>query len=317
MFSFIKAMQNLLANLKKKKGLWFTILTVISITGIFLSMYLLTSMTKTVAKDVYINMSNSYKKALEIKLLDKQKEYKNVVLSLKSNDIFITNTTANNQVVIDETIKKYNDNLQSNGYDGLAIKYYSTINQVGQFRNSINAVINRKGSLYGMEVLLEGPSLVYLETVMNNENVIGVVEVKQSLLALKKDFENSQGTFLFLLQERMMNSLATDIKNADYRAVVDDLKVEEKKYDGQFFANIIEEGSEGFKALKESGYRINDTYFRTFKEVFDINGTLIGYIVMGEKVQGTGAFVSIVDNLTKTVTMVALGLVISILLFMF
>lgn len=315
MFSFIKAIQSLLANLKKKKGLWFSILTTISITGIFLSMYLLTSMAKTVAKDVYVNMSNSYKKSLEVKLLDKQRDYRNMVLALKSNDNFVANL--NNQPLLDGIIKKYNDNLASNGYEGISIKYYSTVNQVGQFRNSINSAINRKSSLFGTEVLLEGPSLVYLETVFSGDNVIGLIEIKQSLLALKKDFENSQGIFLFLIQERVMNGLSTEIKDGDYRVVIDDLKVEEKKYDGQFFANIIEDGSEGFKALKEEGYRANDAYFRTYKEVFDVNGTMIGYMVVGEKVQGTGAFVSIVDNLTKTVTMIALGLVISILLFMF
>ena len=49
----------------------------------------------------------------------------------------------------------------------------------------------------------------------------------------------------------------------------------------------------------------------------DINGVTVGYIILGEKVQGSNGFVNIVDNMTKSVTMIALGLVISILLFMF
>ena len=72
MFSFIKAIQNLLSELKKKKGLWFTLLSILSISGIFLSMYLLTSMTSNIAQEVYANMSVTYKNNLEYKFEDKQ-----------------------------------------------------------------------------------------------------------------------------------------------------------------------------------------------------------------------------------------------------
>ena len=57
MFSFIKAIQNLLGELKKRKGLWFTTLTILSIIGILTSMHLLTSMTSNIAEKVYENMS--------------------------------------------------------------------------------------------------------------------------------------------------------------------------------------------------------------------------------------------------------------------
>ena len=79
MFSFIKAIQNLLGELKKKKGLWFTILSVLSIFGISLSMYLLTTMTSKIAEEVYANMSVAYKSNLEYKFEDKQKEFKRIL----------------------------------------------------------------------------------------------------------------------------------------------------------------------------------------------------------------------------------------------
>ena len=71
MFSFIKALQNFFSNLKKKKGLWFTTLTVLSIIGISVSMYLLSNMTTSIAKEVYINMSSTYINNLEDKIEDK------------------------------------------------------------------------------------------------------------------------------------------------------------------------------------------------------------------------------------------------------
>ena len=61
----------------------------------------------------------------------------------------------------------------------------------------------------------------------------------------------------------------------------------------------------------------NNTSKKVDKEVVDVNGVTIGYIIMAEKVQGSNGFVNIVDDMTKSVTLVSLGLVISILLFMF
>ena len=287
-----------------------------SISGIFLTLYLITNVTKSASEHVYEDVSHTYKKNLDTRVLDKQKEYKNIVLALKSNSNFTTNL--NNIQIVDDTIKKYNDNLNTNGFDGISIKYYPLNTQVNIFRNSINAVINRKSSLFGMEVMLDGPNMVYLEPLFIEQNLVGVIEVKQNLISFKQDYEKSQGgLFLFLLQERSMGALSQDIKNGDYRLIVDDLYVEERRYDGLFFANMIKEGSDGLKSMKEHGYRVNESYFKTYKEIFDINGALIGYIIVGENVEGSNGFVNIVDKITKEVTLIALGLVMSILLFMF
>ena len=316
MFSFIKAIQNLLSELKKKKGLWFTILTISSISGIFLSMYLLTSMTSNISQEVYANMSVTYKNNLEYKFEDKQKELRKIILGLKINDTFKNNLE--NKQVVDAVIDTYNKALVESGLDSILLTYYSTVNQTNQYRNIINSVINIKIATFGIEVLSDGPNVVYLEPIMSGENVVGVVEIKESLISIKKDFErNKQSIFVFLMQEKMMANLSIDAKNGRYRPVVDDLRVEEQKYDGGFFANVIEEGVDGFKELKDKGYLVNKAYFKTYKEILDVNGVTIGYALIGEQVQGNGGFVNIVDKMTKSVTMIALGLVISILLFMF
>ncbi len=316
MFSFIKAIQNLLSELKKKKGLWFTILTLLSISGISLSMYLLTSMTSNISQEVYANMSVTYKNNLDYKFEDKQKELRSIILGLKVNDTFKNNLE--NKQAIDLVIDTYNKTLVSAGLDSISLTYYSTVNQTNQYRNIINSVINRKISIFGIEVLSDGPNVVYIEPIISGESVVGVVEIKESLISIKKDFErNKQSIFVFLMQEKMMANLSIDAKNGRYRPVVDDLRVEEQKYDGSFFANVIEDGLDGFKELKDKGYIVNKEYFKTYKEILDVNGVTIGYALIGEQVQGNGGFVNIVDKMTKSVTMIALGLVISILLFMF
>ena len=316
MFSFIKALQNFFSNLKKKKGLWFTTLTILSIIGISLSMYLLSNMTTSIAKEVYINMSSTYINNLEDKIEDKKNEYRRIILGLQTNDTFKDNL--NNKLVIDSILENYNKNLSEMGFGQITLSFYSISNQINQYKNIVNTVISRKTSSFGFEVLEDGPNIVYLFPLIIDSNVVGVVEIKENIISLKNDIERSKQTiFLFLLQEKMMNNLSDDLKNRRYRLVVDGLRVEEQKYDSSLVSNVAEGGQEEIKELKNNGYLVNDVYFKTYKEVVDVNGVTIGYIIMAEKVQGSNGFVNIVDNMTKSVTLVSLGLVISILLFMF
>ena len=316
MFSFIKALQYFFSNLKKKKGLWFTTLTVLSIIGISVSMYLLSNMTTSIAKEVYINMSSTYINNLEDKIEDKKNEYRRIILGLQTNDTFKNNL--NNKLIIDSILENYNKNLSEMGFGQITLSFYSITNQINQYKNIVNTVISRKTSSFGFEVLGDGPNIVYLFPIIIDSSVVGVVEIKENIISLKNDIERSKQTiFLFLLQEKMMNNLSDDLKNRRYRLVVDGLRVEEQKYDSSLVSNVAEGGQEEIKELKNNGYLVNDVYFKTYKEVVDVNGVTIGYIIMAEKVQGSNGFVNIVDNMTKSVTLVSLGLVISILLFMF
>lgn len=316
MFSFIKALQNFFSNLKKKKGLWFTTLTILSIIGISVSMYLLSNMTTSIAKEVYINMSSTYINNLEDKIEDKKNEYRRIILGLQTNDTFKDNL--NNKLVIDSILENYNKNLSEMGFGQITLSFYSISNQINQYKNIVNTVISRKTSSFGFEVLGDGPNIVYLFPIIIDSSVVGVVEIKENIISLKNDIERSKQTiFLFLLQEKMMNNLSDDLKNRRYRLIVDGLRVEEQKYDSSLVSNVAEGGQEEIKELKNNGYLVNDVYFKTYKEVVDVNGVTIGYIIMAEKVQGSNGFVNIVDNMTKSVTLVSLGLVISILLFMF
>ncbi len=316
MFSFIKALQNFFSNLKKKKGLWFTTLTVLSIIGISVSMYLLSNMTTSIAKEVYINMSSTYINNLEDKIEDKKNEYRRIILGLQTNDTFKNNL--NNKLIIDSILENYNKNLSEMGFGQITLSFYSITNQINQYKNIVNTVISRKTSSFGFEVLGDGPNIVYLFPIIIDSSVVGVVEIKENIISLKNDIERSKQTiFLFLLQEKMMNNLSDDLKNRRYRLIVDGLRVEEQKYDSSLVSNVAEGGQEEIKELKNNGYLVNDVYFKTYKEVVDVNGVTIGYIIMAEKVQGSNGFVNIVDNMTKSVTLVSLGLVISILLFMF
>jgi len=317
MFSFFKFLQNLLKDLKKKKGLWFTILGVLSIAGIFLCLYILTNLTENVSKDVYQNISTNYVKNYKNRVFKKEENFKKLLLTLKTNNFLLDDIEKNDLISIGSKISEYNENYKKIGFDTLEVSFYPVLNQINQYRNSINSVISSKSKAFGVEVLQDGIFYVYIEPVLKDDNLVGILELREELHDFKQEYSRDDTIFLLLLEERMLNQLSIKSRNGKYRKVVDSVYVEELKYDGQFFGKIIESGKEEYKNMIETGYSVDDTFYRSAHKLSDINGNVIGIIVLGETVDGSGAFVNIVNDMTKTVTTVALGLVISILLFMF
>ncbi|UTJ07801.1 hypothetical protein [Arcobacter roscoffensis] len=317
MFSFFKFLQNSIKNLKQNKGLWFTILAVLSITGIFLSLYLLTHMTQNASKEVYTNIASSYDKNLKNKFYEKELEFKKILLSVNSNTTLINEVQTNDLIAVGNSIGSYNKSFKDSGFETLQLSFYPVINQVNQYRNSINSVITSKNKVFGLEVLFDGIYLVYIQPIISEDRIVGVLELKEELHVFKDVYTKEDSIFMFLLESRMLNKLSINARNGKYREVVNDLYVEEARYDGQFFAKIIENGKEEFANMMDLSYSVDDQFYRSVREISDINGNVIGVVLIGQTVANSGSFVNIVDKMTKTVTTVALGLVISILLFMF
>ena len=317
MFSFIKFIQGFLQKLKKNKGLWFTTLAVLSVIGIGLSLYVLISMTKNVSKEVYVNISQTYTKNLENRISQKELTFKKLLLTIKTDNTLVNDIATNNLISVYDKISNYNNNFKKSKFDGLQINFYPYINQVNQYRNSINSVIERKHENFGIEVLPDGIFLLLIEPVLEEDKLIGVIEIREPLYSLKEDFSKDDSIFLFLLEQKMLNKLSITARKDQYREIINEYYVEVQRYNGAFFGKMVENGREGFKELMNDEYLVDNQFFKTYKKISDINGNVIGIVVLGEVVEGSGAFVNIVDNMTKTVTTVALGLVISILLFMF
>lgn len=317
MFSFFKFLQKFFKDLKSNKGLWFTTLAFVSVTGIFLCLYILTNMTESVSKEVYENISKNYNKNYKNRVLKKEENLQKIILSLKSNEELITNIENNNLVVVGEEVTLFNDTFKKTGFTKTQLSFYPVINQVNQYRNSINTVINSKNKIFGLEILLDGIFYVYIEPILKDDRLIGVLELKEEVHIFKNEYLKDDLIYMFLLEERMLNKLSIQTRGDNYKEVIDSVYVEASKYDSQFFAKIIEAGKDEYTLMLERGYSVDDTYFRSAQKVSDINGNIVGVVLIGETVEGSGAFVNIVDNMTKTVTTVALGLVISILLFMF
>ena len=274
-------------------------------------------MTESVSKEVYVNMSSTYVKNYKNRVFKKEQTLKKIILTIKSNENFINSVENNDIQNVENMITTFNNNYKKNGFNTLELSFYPIFNQVNQYRSTVNSVINTKNKIFGIEVLSDGIYYTFMEPLIKDDILIGVLEIKEEVHDFKAEYMRDDLLFLFLIEERMLNRLSIKARDGKYREVVDTLYVEEERYDGQFFAKIIEDGKDNYKETLENGYSVDDTYFRAVQKVSDIEGNIIGLVIIGEPIEGSGAFVNIVDNMTKTVTTVALGLVISILLFMF
>lgn len=317
MFTFIKRLQELLAQLKKNKGLWFTTISVVSISGIFICMYIITTMTDRVSQEVYQSMSKSYEQILDVKMDNKKTEFEKILVAIQQNGTLL-NAIENNNTIAMEAVKNFlNEEFVKGGFVDLSIDIINVSNKDKVFRNAINTVISSKRSLYGIEVLNEGVFFTYLLPLARDGNIYGVLEVKESIHSLRGDFVKQSGEYVFLLDKKMLPFISLEAKTGKYKEVNQDYTLENVRYDTKFAASMSTMEEQVYTQFLKNKYAIDQGYFKILKKVTDINGSDIGLIIVGESTEVSGGFVNIADNMTNTVTTVALGLVISIILFLF
>ena len=314
MFTFIKRLQELLAQLKKNKGLWFTALFALSIIGIFISMYVIMTMTDRVSEKVYQSMFDSYELKLNTKIETKQEEFKKIAMVIGQDESLLGAIETNNVAVVEKFTKSLNEEFIKNGFASLSVSFASVANKDKPLRNTLNTVMSSKRTLFGAEVLDSGAFFVYLVPLQKGEIVYGVLEIKESVHAFKTELTKEGSQYLFLLDRKMLSFLSLEEKANKYKEINENYALKEIEYSTKFASTISEIDFEKIKQLK---YALDDNYFRVVKKITDINGVDIGLMVSGESIDASGGFVNIASDMTNTVTTVALGLVISIILFLF
>ncbi|WP_419769942.1 MAG: hypothetical protein ACNI3C_11475 [Candidatus Marinarcus sp.] len=317
MFTLIKRLQELLAKLKKNKGLWFTTLSVVSISGIFICMYVITTMTDRVSKEVYQSMTSNYERLLNVKMDNKKTEFEKIFVGMRQNGWLLNAIETNNTIGMEAVKNFVNEEFVKSGFVDLSIDIMNVTNKDRVFRNSINTVIRTKRVLFGTEVLNDGVFFVYIYPLERDGAVYGVLEIKESIHSLRNDFVKQGGEYVFLLDKKMLPFISLEAKTGKYKEVNQEYTLEQVRYDTKFAASMatMEEGT--YLQFLKDKYTIDQGYFKIVKKITDINGADIGLIIVGESTEVSGGFVNIADNMTNTVTTVALGLVISIILFLF
>ncbi len=304
MFSFIKWIGSLRDRLKKNKGLWFTSLTVISLIGIFSSLYFVNFLVNDVAKKTYENQKSHYLLELKGKIRE-ESLYVESIASVISKDENIANLyflkDENSSKKIEQKIKTIQSLLNS--------KYNKEVISI-----SLKECKNGK-KINGIEVSTNGAVIKSSLPMLKDKDKIISIVVKKDISYLADSYKQEQKDFLFILSENSINRVDRDIKKRDYKNIDDKFFINTKAYDGNLISAIA---SRSFtKELKDEGYIKGSKYFYVYQKLYDIDGDLAGYVVVAEEIKDDNSFVNLVKNLVNSVTMVALGLIVSMILFLF
>lgn len=317
MFSFIKFLQAFLGRLKKNKGLWFTTLTILSALGILVSMTVINVMTKNVAHKTFLEERKLDSSLLDGYLASRYDSLLTIggILSIHPQIIANINDDAEKTQNDMLTYAKKTINNKIN-IDPIDIHYYDKTLKVKNSENFSFAdlAMESQQNVSGIVVNKQGVRIIGITPVIDKNVSIGAIEVSQSIHALKNDFERMGKEFVFLLNKNQLVFLDLEHKTDEYQDIDDTYKVAFHNYDSKFYINVQHINMEDIFVTKY----VNDAnYYTTYNEATDLNGNQIGLFFIGEDANNANSFVKITENMIKSVTTVALGLVISLILFMF
>jgi len=317
MFSFINFIQSILRRLQRNKGLWFTILTVSSIFGVLVSMSLINIMTSDVSHKTYMQVHRVDTAQLDNILDSKYDELISIggVISLNPDIIANINSKSDKSIndLLDKNAKVINDRVS---IESIAIRYYAANYESTLAENPTYAqlVMDTTTSVTGLVVNSNGVRIVAITPVVDGNNTIGAIEISQDIATIRNNLEQLGKEFAFVLNKSQLVFMDLGTKQGNLQDIDGKYKIFFHKYNPQFYTNIR---NIDLELLEREKYSVDQKYFTTSEEAVNINGKPIGIFLIGEGTDQANSFVNITKNLISSVTTVALGLVISLILFMF
>jgi len=356
MFSFLLKFQAFFERFKKNKGLFFTTLTTSSFVVIVLSLYYLGSVAQRTASTVYEEERLKVLKLVDNELISKSEKLLPIALITASradlldallaveaepvvatdeNQRADTNTTVTTTVVPEEKIideKRVLDiisallkEVSAYSTSSMDVEVYdkntniiadaklgvSTLKEPTT-RASIIQVVAKGEPLIGIEQIEEQTVLRAIVPIKNGgETIEGALEIRQDLSFLT-DVLKEQGYELIFVLDRF--SFPSDyFKDLRVQDINDRYITIQKNVDTNFFGFL---SALDFKGLIDKEYMLEDDFFVTYKMVQDVEGATFGMMLLGENLDKPTSVVNIVGSAAKTITTVALGLVVALLLFM-
>lgn len=317
MFSFIKMLGSIKSYVMSKKWLFFTMLTFLSAAGILVSMISINFMTKDVATQTYMEEHRLDKKLLDGFLISRYDSLLSIagILSIHPEIAMHIEEKADNTLneLLQKVYKNINETVNNNP---IKIKYYAKDYTASSSENTeiANLVMDSKQNITGIVINKDGVRLIGITAVEKDKKVIGAIEVSQSIHGIKDDFERLGKEFVFILDKSQLVFLDVAHKTDTYHDIDETYKVAFHEYDSKFYVNLQKLD---INKLMEKKYINNKDFYTTNDFAIDLNGREIGLFVIGESTNNGSSFVQITKNMINSVTTVALGLVISLILFMF
>ncbi len=317
MFGFIKTVQGFLSKLKKNKRWWFTSLFIIASLGVTFSVVILIITTDSVSKEVYASQTKEF--LLKYKDLEKLKEKKlqNLAIIASYDDAIIDKLEKNDATGISQFESKLNTKIAQQDKNLMIFKFYSLQNKSETFRSSIISSIQTKNSIFGIEVLFDGIFYVYLHPILKNDNVVGILEIKESIYSVKESFDRTSKQFAFLLDTKMIAMISQQNKDGIYQEVGKNYLINSKIYENKLSSSIISLDENALQNIAKGEYIVGKEFFINGLLLRDTNGVDIGILILGEGVEKEGGFINMANKMTNHVIAIALGLIVSLLLFMF
>jgi hypothetical protein len=317
MFSFINFIQSILKKLKKNKGLWFSILTIASIMGVLVSISLINIMTKDVAHKTYMQVHRVDTTQLS-NMLDAQYDSLLAIGGIISiHPDIIANIKSKSDKSIDDILVTAQQTINDKvNIKPISIHYYAKDFKASKSENQqyADVVIDTQTSISGIVINLSGPRIVAITPIMDGNATVGAIEVSQDISVLRDSFEKMGKEFAFIINQSQLVFVNLENKQGMMQDIDENYKIFFHKYNPQFFTNLQKVD---IPTLEANKYIDGNAFFTTYDEAIDINGKRIGLFVIGESAEQTDSFVHITQSLISSITTVALGLVISLILFMF
>ena len=317
MFSFINFLQSILKKLRSNKGIWFTVLTVSSVLGVLISISLINIMTSDVSHKTYMQVHRVDTMQLENMLDTKYDSLLAIGGVVAMHPDIIKNIKSKSDKSINDILKLLSNSINRKvNLDPITIHYYATAYEASLSENTDYAelVINSNTSVSGIAINTNGVRIITIVPMYDGNATVGAIEVSQDISTIKGEFDKIGKDFAFLVNKTQLVFMDLGTKQGNMQDIDDKYKIFFHSYNSQFYTNLREVDLE---LLEREKYAIDLKYFTTYEEAVNINGKPIGMFMIGESSDEANSFVNITKNLISSVTTVALGLVISLILFMF
>lgn len=320
MFSFILKLQALFEKLKKRKGLWFTTITVFAVIGIVSTMYYLNSMTQRSTKALYEASHVNYMSELDTKLNDALFNLEVVGSLLLANPEFIAalNMQNNTQAMMDK-LNTLDANLKVIAKNNIVIELYTkslvkiassspkpVISSEAYDTESLRKVLSTNQPYSGIEY---DDGQVYLRALFPTPN--GILEVKRSADFLFDVYQSNGKIFQVLLNRDFLDM--KKLQNYKYQRIgKDDVSVQIKS-DADFLQKIA--GADFDKIIADK-YLLSNDYFILAKPLLNVEGKKVGVLLVAESLTKENSLPKITKKIATGINTAALGLVVALLVLM-
>jgi hypothetical protein len=166
----------------------------------------------------------------------------------------------------------------------------------------------------GLIINPEGVSFTAALPLAERENVRLGLQIDNDIASLKNYYNKEKKEFALLLNRGAYSLIDPKIRSKQYQSVLDSYYVDMQIFDSEFIQDIKQAN---LKQLLKEGYIKDLNYFFVAKKAYGYDGQEIGLMIIGEKINEKNSFVNLIKNLVNSVTIVALGLIVSMILFLF